>query len=58
MKNILNLLHLCKVYIMISLVGLESLRSFTIKYLTMSEKGPQALWLKIMKPLTQAVQKK
>ena len=54
-KNMPYLLHLCAIYVMILPIGLKSLRSFTIKYLTMSEKGPQALWLKIMKTLTQAV---
>ena len=51
-----HLLHLYINYVMISPIRLESLRSFTIKYLTMSEKGSQALWFEIVNDLTQAIQ--
>ena len=57
MENIPFLLHLCAIYVMILPIGLKSLRSFTIKYLTMSEKGPQALWfMTLISSITQAVQ--
>ena len=57
MENIPFLLHFCTIYVMIWAIGLEGLRNFIIKYLTMSEEGSQALWFEIVNNLTQAIQK-